>query len=247
MTFSTAPGYGFADAWHAVAGGEPEYTGPLDPDVSRMLASYIGPGETVLDIAADDFAAVAARAGAHVTVVDPSPGRLARVADDARRYGVTVETVRALWPHTALPHHDVVVSVGTLRRHHDLPAALRAMVLHAGRLLLCADEAGAPAPHEQVLTALLGAPVTRPVPRHLLIAGTLAELGLTADVRTVTAVRGVTGADEAELAARVAGRTLPGPLAARLLDLLAPMLSRTPSGHWQYRYPAQLGLVVCPV
>ncbi|MFY1594747.1 class I SAM-dependent methyltransferase [Micromonospora sp. WMMD737] len=247
MTSSTAPGYGFAAAWHATIDSAHDKSFVLDPEVSRTLTSYIGPGETVLDIAADEFATTAARAGAHVTVVDGSLQRLAQVAADAQRHGVTVDTVHALWPHAAVAHHDVVVSTGALRRHHDLPAALRAMVLHADRLLLCVDEAGTPAPHDQVLAAILGEPAPRQAPRHLLIAGALAELGLTADVQMVTAVRTVTVADEAELVRRLAGRSLPGRLARRLLALLAPMLSRTPDGNWRYRYPAEMGLVVCPV
>ncbi|MGV9978988.1 class I SAM-dependent methyltransferase [Micromonospora wenchangensis] len=247
MTSSPTPGYGFAAAWHAMTGSEGDESLLLGPDVSRTLTSYICPGETVLDIAADEFAMVAAQAGAHVTVVDGSSQRLAQVASDAQRHGVTVDTVHALWPHAAVAHHDVVVGAGALRRHRDLPAALRAMVLHADRLLLCVDEAGTPAPHEQVLAALLGAPVIRQAPRHLLIAGTLAEMGLAADVRMVTTVRAVTVADETELVQRLAGRSLPGPLARRLLDLLASTLSRTPAGNWQYRYPAETGLVVCPV
>ncbi|MEU1812630.1 hypothetical protein [Micromonospora aurantiaca (nom. illeg.)] len=64
-----------------------------------------------------------------------------------------MDPVRARWPEAALARHDVVVSAGALRHHRDLPAALRAMVLHASRLLLCAEDAGTPAPHEQVLAA----------------------------------------------------------------------------------------------
>ncbi|MFC3504056.1 class I SAM-dependent methyltransferase [Micromonospora krabiensis] len=248
MTPSTTPGYGFADAWHAVACGEPEGTHPApDEAVLRALVSYIGPGETVLGIAADEFALVAATTGAYVTVVDPSRERLALVTAEAGRRGVTVDPVRARWPEAAVAHHDVVVSAGALRHHRELPAALRAMVLHAGRLLLCVDDAGTPAPHEQVLAALTGGPVVRQPPRHLLIAGALAELGLTADVRVVTGSRTVTAADEADLARRLAGRPLPGPVAGRLLELLAPMLSRTPAGDLRYRHPVRAGLVVCPV
>ncbi|MEW2383833.1 hypothetical protein AB0873_17340 [Micromonospora sp. NPDC047707] len=248
MTPSTTLGYGFADAWHAVAGAEPDGTRPAhDEGVMRELVSYIGPGETVLGIAADQFAVEAATAGAYVTVVDPSPERLARVTAEADRRGVTVDSVPARWPEAAVAHHDVVVSAGALRRHQDLLAALRAMVVHADRLLLCVDDAGTLAPHEQVLAALTGGPVVRQPPRHLLIAGVLAELGLTADVRMVTGVRTVTGTDDADLVRRLAGRALPGPVAERLLGLLAPMLSRTTAGEWRYRCPTPTGLVVCPV
>lgn len=248
MTPSTTPGYGFADAWHAVAAGDPDGTHPVqDEAVIRALASFIGPGETVLDIAADRFAVVAARAGAYVTVVDPSPERLALVKVEASRRDVTVDPVQARWPEAALAHHDVVVSAGALRHHRDLPTALRAMVLHAGRLLLCADDAGTPAPHEQALAALTGGPVVRQPPRHLLIAGALAELGLPADVKMVTGARSVTATDEADLARRLAGRPLPASATGRLLDLLAPMLSRTLTGDLRYRYPVAAGLVVCPV
>ncbi|MFY1692839.1 hypothetical protein [Plantactinospora sp. WMMB782] len=186
-------------------------------------------------------------AGAHVTVIDPAPERLARVADEAARLAVTVDPVLANWPQVAVAHHDVVVSVGTLRQHRDLPAALRAMVLHADRLVLCADDPGMPAPHEEVMAALTGEPLLRRPPRHLLIAGVLAELGLTADVRIVTGVHTVTAPHRAELARRLAGGPLPQRTGERLLDLLAPMLSRTSTEGWRYRCPRRTGLVVCPV
>ncbi|MEU1812629.1 hypothetical protein [Micromonospora aurantiaca (nom. illeg.)] len=68
-----------------------------------------------------------------------------------------------------------------------------------------------------------------------------------ADVTMVTGGRSVRAADEADLARRLAGRPLPAPVSGRLLELLAPMLSRTPAGDLEYRYPVAAGLVVCPV
>jgi 16S rRNA (cytosine967-C5)-methyltransferase len=105
-------------------------------------------GRTVADLCAAPGGKTAqlAHAGAHVTAVDRSPARLARLTENLARLRLSAETVAAdaaEWP--AGPFDAVLIdppctSTGTIRRHPDVPwlkreADLAALVALQRRLL----------------------------------------------------------------------------------------------------------------
>ena len=95
---------------------------------ARLLAAQ--PGERVADLCAAPGGKTAqlAMAGASVTAVEKDPARLARLADNLGRWGVSVSLVQAdilEWTPPAL--FDAVLldapcsATGTIRRHPDVP------------------------------------------------------------------------------------------------------------------------------
>jgi 16S rRNA (cytosine967-C5)-methyltransferase len=95
---------------------------------ARLLA--VRPGESVADLCAAPGGKTAqlAAAGARVTAVERDPARLARLADNLARWGLSAELVQAdaaSWIPAAL--FDAVLldapclATGTIRRHPDVP------------------------------------------------------------------------------------------------------------------------------
>ena len=116
---STLPGYDSGDWWvQDAAAALPVRL--LDPRAGERIADLCAaPGGKTMQIAA---------AGAQVTAIDLSQGRLERVAENLRRTGLTADLVAAdatAWrPETLL---DAVLldapcsATGTIRRHPELP------------------------------------------------------------------------------------------------------------------------------
>ena len=95
---------------------------------AHLLA--VRPGESVADLCAAPGGKTAqlAAAGARVTAVERDPARLARLADNLSRWGLTAELIQAdatTWTPPAL--FDAVLldapclATGTIRRHPDVP------------------------------------------------------------------------------------------------------------------------------
>ncbi|MCA0873600.1 methyltransferase domain-containing protein [Seohaeicola saemankumensis] len=116
---STLPGYSEGDWWvQDAAAAMPARI--LDPQPQEtILDMCAAPGGKTLQLAA---------AGARVTALDISSGRLARVAENLARTGLTAEVAEG----DALEHagtYDAILldapcsATGTIRRHPDLPHA----------------------------------------------------------------------------------------------------------------------------
>ncbi len=116
---STLPGYSAGDWWvQDAAAAMP--AGILDPQPQeKILDMCAAPGGKTLQLAA---------AGARVTALDISSGRLARVAENLARTGLTAQIVEG----DALEHvgaYDAILldapcsATGTIRRHPDLSHA----------------------------------------------------------------------------------------------------------------------------
>jgi 16S rRNA (cytosine967-C5)-methyltransferase len=93
----------------------------------RLLGNVAGLRVTDLCAAPGGKAAQLAAAGAHVTAVDRSPARLARLEDNLKRLSLTAELVCAdVAEWDAAPFDAVLLdapccSTGTIRRHPDVP------------------------------------------------------------------------------------------------------------------------------
>jgi 16S rRNA (cytosine967-C5)-methyltransferase len=116
---SALPGYDAGDWW-------------VQDAAAAMAAAVLnpGPGETVLDLCAAPGGKTLqlAAAGALVTALDVSPGRLTRLRENLARTGLTAEIVTADALHwTPEAAFDAVLldapctATGTIRRHPDLP------------------------------------------------------------------------------------------------------------------------------
>ncbi|MFN6979332.1 MAG: RsmB/NOP family class I SAM-dependent RNA methyltransferase, partial [Gemmobacter sp.] len=98
---------------------------------ARLLAAR--PGEAVADLCAAPGGKTLqlAAAGARVTAIDLSPGRMARLAENLARCGLEAETVVADARSYAGGPFDAVLldapctATGTIRRHPDLPFVKR--------------------------------------------------------------------------------------------------------------------------
>ena len=112
----------------------------------RLLGDVRGQRVADLCAAPGGKTAQLAAAGAHVTAVDRSTQRLARLADNLIRLGVAAKTVAAdatQWeaePFDAVLVDPPCLSTGTIRRHPDLPwlkreADIERFVALQGRLL----------------------------------------------------------------------------------------------------------------
>lgn len=103
-----------------------------DPDPIRdFLASYIGAGDTVLDIGAGTgrwslYVAERARA---VTAFDPSPSMLEVLRENIAAHGATnIEVLLGAWPDLEVPMHDVSLCSHAMYTSPDLRLFVRRMI-----------------------------------------------------------------------------------------------------------------------
>lgn len=118
---SGLPGYAAGDWW-------------VQDAAAAMAVPLLGPkpGEAVLDLCAAPGGKTMqlAAAGASVTAVDMSPGRLVTLRENLKRTGLAAEVIEADLRHWAPERsYDAILldapcsATGTLRRHPDLPFA----------------------------------------------------------------------------------------------------------------------------
>ena len=210
-----------------------------------IIGDLLHPNDTLLDVGAGTgrFTLPLGTRVRHVTALDQSSAMLHVLRRKAYARGITNNTlIEADWQDAVVEPHDVVLAAWSLYRLVDLRAALEKMVTVARRALVIVSGVGSSLPHRPLIEAICGKWTESLDPNHLLIAGTLWQMGLLADVRVVSETHEIVGSTPYAVAQLRAPDASPDALDA-LEEGLLPLLQRCENG-WRYAYPQMVGIVV---
>jgi SAM-dependent methyltransferase len=210
-----------------------------------IIGGLLHPDDTLLDVGAGTgrFTLPLGARVRHVTALDQSSAMLYVLRRKAYARGITnITLLEADWQDAVVEPHDVVLAAWSLYRLVDLRATLEKMVTVTRRALVIVSGVGSSPPHRSLIEAICGKWTESLDPNHLLIAGTLWQMGLLADVRVVSETREIVGSTPYAVAQLLAPDASPDALDA-LEEGLLPLLQRCENG-WRYAYPQMVGIVV---
>ncbi len=219
---------------------------PHSPEIVAALRALVRPDDTLLDIGAGTgrFALPLAAHVRHITALDRSEQMLATLERKAAAQGITnIETLQSRWAEAQIAPHDVVLAAFVPGPQEDIAAQLGNMAEAARRtLIVIQGDPSAHAPHHTARQAIWPNE-RRDLPKYLIYAGMLWQIGLRADVRVLHEHRRYHAQSPQDIARQLAPLQLTDETLARFTEAIMPLLTHDAAGyHYDYRLPA--GLII---
>ncbi|MGB2696175.1 MAG: class I SAM-dependent methyltransferase [Dehalococcoidia bacterium] len=183
------------DYWARRAEGLHKFAREASQGGDALLACvlrYLRPDDVVLDVGAGTgrHAIPLARHARRVVAIDPSPGMLRFLRDDATEQKLdNVDVVEGAWPDVAdrVPQADVIISAHVLYPIEDVVPFLRAFDGHARRLCLLQLMVGQPWFDQLGLWEAVHGSQRLPQPTYIDALNVLHQLGCYTNVEIVRA------------------------------------------------------------
>ncbi|MFP4321216.1 MAG: class I SAM-dependent methyltransferase [Anaerolineales bacterium] len=219
---------------------------PHSPEITAALRDLIRPEDTVLDIGAGTgrFTLPLAAHARAVTALDRSAQMLDALQAKASAQGLTnITTLQATWAEADVEPHDVVLAAFVPGPAQDIPAQLQKMADTARRALIVVQgDPSAHAPHYDARMAIWPDD-RRDIPKYLIFAGMLWQIGLRADVRVLHEQRTYQAATREAIARQLAPLDTTDEQISQLAERIAPLMHATEAGFY-YEYSLPAGLII---